>query len=598
MALRLTTGAFLASHRYSGDLIALNGPIRKDRDLKLFSLREIAAPSYALDYWPVRCHLKTQDGLYLSNTARKLATNAEVHCCSEELILDLSGDVTIAGNSALTQSCLWSSNATYLASMEASTSQLLFQSQHSCFGRETFGVQLFSGGNELALTQQVINDGETEAGVVCKWPSVRCSPGAKPTRLTLEIASKPVFLITAHGGFAAASDSRPASATVCTLPRQTINPSADALTLASWQFEHRGDNLYTIQHLGTKNPLYVGHAGTLRMDGNHPPFPDSRLLFNVQLTWTKSDGVCKKEGGESAEQSIAGFAIKSLFKLNGKQLYLSALPDGRIATCYSKSHPSRWELFGVADREAVLNSGARPLSRLPLHPVTTPPAEPAMRRSSSCNAIPGNSGSSLLSTSPPSTLPGILENFDEESSSCTEEEEEELTETMAAQLSALLPTTSGALLRERRCASESALTQLQTCGKVEEPKWLADLRRIPARPSGWDVRSGATMQEQSCQSLCSEALRNAGENPEESPTNNVEAAGPLPEEVKSRVVNKLQEITATPEPAKLSYPHLAKAAAHGTAPEWSQSLLVHDVQEETLPEELTEVGIHDSNINF
>ena len=569
------------------------GPLTKHRHLKLFSLREIAAPSYALDNWPVRCHLKTHDGLYLSNTAGKLSTNAEVHCCSEELILDLSGQVTIVGNNAIADSCLWSSNATRVASVEPSTKQLTFQSQHSCFGREAFNLQ-FHHSNELTLTQQTAaagggNDGNAEtAGLVCKWPSVRCTQGVKPTKLTLEIASKPVFLITAHGGFAAASNSHPSSAVVCTLPRQTMNPSAEDLSLASWQFEHRGDNLYTIQHLGTKNLLYVGHAGTLRMDGNQPHFPDFRLLFSIQIAWTKFDG-SKKEGEESAQQSTAGFLIKSAFKLNGKQLCLSALPDGRIATCYIKAQPSRWELFAVADTDAVLNSGAKPISRLPLRPTATP-AVPAMRRSSSCNAMPGRipSSSSFFSTSPPTALPGILEDSDEET--CSEQDTMSEISSFAAPGAPALTPPFGAPLRGRRCASESALTQLHSSGIIEEPKWLAALLRIPPRPAGWNIRSGATMQAQSCQALCSEALRNAEDFPDENPADKIEAAGPLPEDVKCRILNNLKELTMAPEPAKLSYPHVAKAVAHGTAPEWSQSLLVHAVEAETIPEELAEVS--------
>ncbi len=633
VAFRLPTGAFLTSQRSSGDLTALRGPLRQDKALKLFTVRDVTAPPHALLSWPVRCHLLTQnDALYISTVTGKLAANAEVPCCSEELIINLGGRVSPAtahGAAVVSHVSLWNSHATHLASLEPSTSQLIMQSQHACTGREDFQLHLYKY-NEIILTQQqekaekersdpcTTNEKEdhaVESALVCRWPSVKCIPGEKPTKLIIELAASPCLIITAHGQLVESSlDSGALSAafisssSVSEDSRMTINE----LITQSWQFEHHGDSTYSIRNTASKKLLYITEAGALKVDGNEPLFPDSRILFNIDLAWTKIAQVESEAIGDMAAteaaappgQHLAGFTIKSVFRLNGQQLYLTALPDGRIGTCYRKSEPSRWELFALADRDAVVQSSAQPLLRLPAFSVSAEEQPSSMRRSSSCLAImkkPEFGSSSMLSSSL-STLPGILEQSafsetsteDEEEQEISEEEDEDEENDARGILIRGTPS-----MRGRRCASESALSHLQgNSSSPKEPTWLADLRKIPVQASGWDIRSAATMQEQSCHCLCAAALSNSycsldtrSPNSSDSvhPEDLIASAESLPDEIRHRVVKKLMLLTAPPLQAKLSFQDLSKAAMHGNAPEWSKHLVIEDVDVETLPEEVAEV---------
>ena len=528
------------------------------------------------------------------------------------------------------------------------------QSQHACTGYEDFKLHLYTN-NELMLTQQEKEKSSSsspassssttasanqskeeslESAVVCRWPFVKCISGAKPTKIVLELASGPCFIITAHGHLIGSTSEAGVLATsfISSSPPSTSSPTHTPFSgksmygqtnVNSWEFEHHGDSTYSIRHTASKKLLYVSEAGALKIDGNEPLFPDSRILFNIELAWTKIDSkglnVAEKGGRNSEihaeEQYISGFTIKTVFRLGGKQLCLTALPDGRIATCYRKSQPSRWELFALADREAVVKSSAQPLLRLPAaeavageEQVQQQQLQPSsMRRSSSCQAIMKApvSLSSMLSTSP-STLPGILEQFaftdnEEENNIGTDEDDDGSSDEnyhidilSRGALSQKAPNMLG-----RRCASESALPHLHRSNS-----WLADLNKIASQPCGWDVRSAAKLEDCSCHSLCAAAIINSSSsscctgdsqlsstmiNPEDLIASVVSVES-LPDEVRDRVVEKLKLLTAPPAAAKLSFQHLNKAAAHGNAPEWSKDLVLEDVDVEMLPEEVAEVG--------
>ena len=635
-------------------MTALRGPLRQDKALKLFTIVDVAAPQHSLLSWPVRCHLLTQqDGLYISTVTGKLAANAEVPCCSEELIINLGGRVTPAtshGAAAVGRCSLWNSNATHLASLEPSTSQIIMQSQHACTGREDFKLHLYKY-NEIVLTHQEkethsaptlatctnntctnTDKVETvETGVVCRWPSVKCISGEKPTKLIVELASRPCFIINAHGQLmGSSSDAGTLAASSFSsnfFSGGETGVTNKQLNAQCWQFEHHGDSIYSIKNTAANKLLYVSEAGALKIDGNEPLFPDSRVLFNIELAWTKIESRGGFNSGESlagssrkvvhpeqrerpggmtsSGQHLAGFTIRTVFRLDGKQLCLSALPDGRIGTCYRKSHPSRWELFAVADREAVLQSSAQPLLRLPAFQDEVPQQLSTMRRSSSCQAIMKTPAvaacSSILSTSP-STLPGILEQAafeDRKKEGTSDEEDDDSSVIENHDVRGKLPREIPGM-RGRRCASESTLSQLQGNSRTmtKEPTWLADLRKTQSQPSGWDVRSAATMQDQSCYTLCAAALSDSccilDPQPPKTlnvmhPTDLIASAESLPDEIKHRVAKILTLLTTPPAAAKLSFEHLNKAAVHGNALEWSKDLIMEDVDVEMLPEEIAEV---------
>ena len=617
-AFRLINGAFLATSK-SGQLVTSKGPLRQDRNSKLFKIREVSIPPHALSSWPVRCHLRTRDNLYLSNSNGKLAANAGAPCCSEELIMDVGGIASLVAGTPASPCRIWSADATRIASVEPVTNQIVFQSQHSCTGHEEFSLQ-------LCRDSEVTLAAGTSTSVVCSWPSVKCDPFSnKSTRLSLELASnKPVFFITAHGGCVSPSP----SLSTYTTRLHAAPPPPPATTTAnlykasdfhaiSWQLEHHGDSFYSIRHAVTKVLVYVNHNGTLQMDGSEPAFPDPRILFSIEPAWSshQSDG-----------DLLVGFTIRPMHKLQGRQLALSALPDGRITTCYRKAEVNRWEIFQIADRAAVLGSSAFPLTRLPQQQQEehdegdSQTQQQALRRSSSCHVIaspssatlptptrvlPPSSSACSLSTSPGGILPGILENSAAESEEDGDWEEEAARLRMGNTTTAAPTPTTAPLHKGRRCQSESALMQM---AHTPTPQWLADMRRLPLRPCGWGILSAASMQDHCCHTLCATALsqlHQEGMHGVEREMEGKEEHQMLPEEARRRVLARVAVVTSSPLPSKLSFQHLVKvsnsSSGNRNAPEWAIPLVggvigdggeegqgaavaVHDM----LPEEMAE----------
>jgi len=334
-----------------------------------------------------------------------------------------------------------------------------------------------------------------------------CKVGGKPTSLHLELVStKPSLIVTAHGTLLGAR-SLPmgrASETLCCLSR----PESSDLRAATWLLEDHGECIYTIRSADSGRYIYLGNHGVLTMSGsNEIEYPDPRTLFTVEMAWTDPvgivDGICCALDGADGfiapkqDQRAFGFVIKTVAKVDRQQLCLCALPDGRITTTYSKRPLSRWELFTITDKEILLNSSLRPLDRLENQPVASLRTI-ALRRSISCQTIESSCRNSLPSSSqsvsssalvPSSGLPGILE------------AEEELLISVKSGLPGAVKTGEVLSIRgNRRCMSESALTDL--VHQQPTSKALAALCNPSAKKSGWGVRSAATIEEASLQSLC------------------------------------------------------------------------------------------------
>jgi hypothetical protein len=616
LAFRLPTGSFISSTP-EGDVASLSGPLRNDRACKLFTPLEAAVPLHAAHRWPLRCSLNTNGGVYVSNCRGKAAVNADTACCSEQFLLDLPPMATtgLRGLEARTEGCmLWTCDGTHLASGNLATGQVLFRSQHSCVGSEQWEAQLLPG-NYISFTQPGQKEKSPAASMTCEWPKVELAYDAKPTALSLEISNgdSPALILSAHGKLVSAV--RPCGARgPGKLQCIDVGPGLDA---ACWELNHCGDGLYTICHTTTGEMLHVLSDGGLalrRPEDMLQPFPHVSTMFMIELSWAEVPaadiGAAAAAAGFVSEDFLVttdddvvlGFTIRTAMRVDGRHLCLSCLPDGRISTSYAASRPSRWDLFTIADKQAVLQSPLKPLDRLAAQasPPTDEHAVHALRRSSSCqaslqsrshehNGLPDEHV--VLTTTPrrqhrENSLPNISEHV--ESKHAENDDNEGCNFLKAAEWD--LQTH---LTRERRCMSDSMLTDLRR-HPPSTPKWLAAARQPPSVPSGWGIISAATVQEQACHIICVEAVLNFSchlsceDNVGQSLVEFL--SDTLPEEVLGRVLAEASLLTSPAEPTKLSYRHLLKAAAGGHAPVWAEQFVpdVYDDVEDALPEELAE----------
>lgn len=299
------------------------------------------------------------------------------------------------------------------------------------------------------------------AMVSCHWPAAKCSEGAKATELFLElVAGKPSLIITAHGTLVGAQrrpgTPRHSDMRLCTVPHDGL--SSGGAHPAAWLLEHHGDHMYTIRNTTNGHHMYLTDQGMLSVDNSGSvDYPDPRALFTLELAWTGTNSQASTATPHHDEEfvalaaghCIAGFTIKPFVKVDGRQLCVCALPDGRLMTAFAQRHVTRWELFTIADKEAVLDSPLELLDRLPCVPF----AETArgMRRSSSCQAVfSGHQCTtprkSMATSSSSSFLPGIRE----------AEEEALLPDATPQPLE--WKTGLQSMKGGRRCLSDSALT--------------------------------------------------------------------------------------------------------------------------------------------
>lgn len=334
-----------------GSAQATHSPLRCNRQLKLFRFAEVLVPEHALQPWPLRCSIRDQYGVYMcaSRSGRMVGGSSEVKCCAEEFVLEQHCSATRTGIGVTNKCSLWSSSLRSLVSQSPLNEQLILQPQHSCMASENFTAQFFPN-NEFTLFG---GDADTEAGVSLSWPSVTCSKGSKPTRFFMELAHKQdTLIVTAHGHLLGRSPSKVSSQLFGV--SYTSNMKI-ALGNCAWHLDHHGDNTYSIRHSDTQMQLYVDRDGLPLLDGKHEVvYPDQRMMFTVKLTWVGSDvqtaDAPKVEGftGLSEKDRVLGFTIQTLYRVNGRHMMLSALPDGHI-TLIHVNKPTRWELFTVAD---------------------------------------------------------------------------------------------------------------------------------------------------------------------------------------------------------------------------------------------------------
>jgi hypothetical protein len=563
-ALRFPSGAFLSSDRASGAPRA--GRLGRER----LYFEEATAPPCARLAWPMRCTLAdARTGVHLSEAGGKLAAAAEAACCAEEFLLDLPG---AAAAGAPLEASLWSADAARLASVDVDDGQVLFRDQHGCMGAETFCLHIHAG-NEVSLTCAAPpgDDEGAAAALVQAPPGARCLAGAKPSRHELRLAGgHDALLVTAHGALvgACAATGRPRAA-----PLARGGDERAAAHAAAWRLEHHGGCVYSLRHAASGGQLLMDAAGAPRVRdpaAERLAFPDARGLFRLELAVAEAAGA----GGAAAR--AVGFAVLSLARFGGRQLMLSALPDGRLAAVRA-APPSRWELFAVADAEAVLGSSLRPLLRLPCAggasapappaPAPAPAAPAAIRRSSSMQALPPVAASPPAAASP---LSRIAEGAPFHGA-----------EAAAAECAA------GGGLR-RRCASEPALADLH---RRAPPPSLAGLRAPERRAAGWGVRSAAPLAEQACRRLVG-LVRAAAAAPPDAPGSAAaelreRVCAHVPRELAARITAEADLLAAPPPRTKLSWVAARKAGEH--APLWAVPALAAAA---ALPaEEFTEAAL-------
>ncbi|KAL4421568.1 hypothetical protein ABPG75_010859 [Micractinium tetrahymenae] len=298
-------------------------------------------------------------------------------------------------------------------------------------------------------------------------------------------------------------------------------------------------------------------------------------------------------GGGGGSLTAAGFSIRSVRRVGGRHLYLSALPDGLLTTVHATSRPSRWELFQLADLQSLVESPLGLLGRLPCASAApaaaaaAPRPQAPLRRAASMQAV----GSSALGGLAGSSSAGGASRSSSELvcsprlPPVAEQEEAGASAMLPAQRGWEAPqpppaaaTPQSAGLLPRRCQSDTALAALEQRQRQQDreegrgwrrrPLWLAQQLQAPQEPRGWGVCSAASLQDLACRQLCAslaaEYRRQHGGG--RLPAGLVEAVETelsthLPEELSARIGRELRLLLEPPAPTKLSLHRLCKAAA-------------------------------------
>ena len=336
----------------------------------------------------------------------------QVACCSEEFLLALGEAAPLAASSTTLfapHSSVWTADGKCLLSHDAGTGQLVLAPQHGCTGGERFTLQLSDSGKlgllaERAQGEEVLlpaadapccsgANGGSDAGSSCGSPRRAAGPeapapvpvvaqrhgvlaacaggGTKPSKFDLELAShRPTLLLTAHGhllGCQGQASSRPCGILPPASASPGAAPAAAAAGASAWLLHHHGDCVYSLRHAASGRQLYVDDLGAPCLDpptlrgsgGRRVVYPDERLLFWVEPGWATPEAA--GGNGAAAGPACFGVSLRSVHRVGGKHLYLSALPDGLVTTIYAAGRPSRWELFAAADLQVRQGRGSEGL---------------------------------------------------------------------------------------------------------------------------------------------------------------------------------------------------------------------------------------------
>ena len=364
VVLRVPGGDFLEAG--AGDEVRAScTSLRRDRE---WTLVEVGIPARALAPWPLRAHLRTEQGPFLSTNGGRLHAAAEVPCCSEELLIDLPGVAMLVGGRPEASGCaLWDSSTTRLLSEDATTGRVVLVDQSCGAGAESFTVRL-SPGSQVSL----LHDGPSVEGgrpphqrpIAAQGEGFVCAPknGTKPSSFDLLPASgRPVLILTAHGQLLVGAGGA-AGARVRGAHRPEI-PAAPGSRGCAWLLTHHGDRAYSLRQAQGGAQLCIDDSGAPCLGGGQE-VEQQRALFCLDLTWATLPAAAAGAAAAapeaanfvvpdgSADLAVLGFSIRSLHKIRGHHLYLSALPNGLVTTVYAGGGSlTRFELFTLIDQQ-------------------------------------------------------------------------------------------------------------------------------------------------------------------------------------------------------------------------------------------------------
>ena len=538
----------------------------------------------------------------------------------QEWLLELAP----TGGGLAREACLWTGDARrLLAASDADPAALLLRDAQrlSGGGREVFHLRLEPRpAAAVSLWSRTVPLGLARGG-----GRLAASADGRPARFDLALAGGgwPSLLVSAHAQAVGAAPGEPARAAALR-PTSAAEAAAQGLV-----FSHHADSVYSVRQAGDgvgARHLCVDERGSPALS-DRLQFPHPRCLWVLRLValpvgggtaaaapppcgfvslsaedrepptvlgWTLRTKT-RVAGERWAALLLSGAALVAVVAAvaggrlaapapilppspslhstpaAGKHRYLSAHPSGLLTT---STRVSRWELFSIADLQACLSSPARPLQHL-LRPQAAaatvaqprPRTLPMLCRSASAAALAsarGAAGGPRLQTvrSTPS-----LARIPEEGGS-------------GGRGTAPCQPLSARGAPPRRCRSEPCFTALAE--RRRTPR-LAELSRLPAGPTGWGVRSPATLVELLTRRLAAEQLAAAaaaagGPDPGLAPGPHAAeglaaALAAVPAELVAAVEAEASALAAPPasDPGgtKLSGRQLAKLAGVGGLPAWA-----------------------------
>eukprot|EP00850_Spirogloea_muscicola_P014562 SM000105S13907 [mRNA] locus=s105:464071:468628:- [translate_table: standard] len=355
---------------------------------------------------PVRVNLRAHTGKYLCSAHPVLNARAETACCCEEFLLDLkppplllaSGscncDLCGAGSSGEDEDS-WScavrtGEGRHMWTVEGSGQRVLASEVSQARGREAFVLELEGDGrggtSEVALRflpgvkqgagscSRSASDSsgpppccylsaERRGIVACDRPRAQ-----RWERFCLEFADLSHVLIQSpHGALLSVTPEPPMISVAtsawngsglsgrrdlqqldrsCSWASQAGEPRGsmdEAVHGAAWQLRAHGDSHYTLVAVPAMPPgagdsyLYVDSAGQSSEPSLH--FPAVASLFKI----------VPERVGEG--RSVAGFSIRTVRKIHGKERYLTAEPNGAIMA--RRLTVGHWEVFRLIDVDAA-----------------------------------------------------------------------------------------------------------------------------------------------------------------------------------------------------------------------------------------------------
>lgn len=371
MAFRTLDGKFLSSSK-DGTVVASTESIRDCRHFKIFKLTEVLVPVSANFLWPLRCSLGTKDGRFVSNASGILSADACVACCSETFLIDIPTSSKLKKGSVwIEDTVLWTGDARHVISGAVGANCVVARDQHSCAGHDEWSLRLLPNNSvQLHRLEDIKSQTSKIFRLSCAGNIIKYSDSGAATSLKIEMRDDaPSFLVGAHGGLVC---SRPSATPLhgrVTSSLECCDQRYTRVDDVGWIIRHHGDDIYSIVDATSGHQLYVTSAGDLRLclpEDMVDPFPHAGTIFKLNFAWTCPSGRLFSDIAENQvlqgfvapqrEAVFLGFTITSVIKIDGRRLRLTTLPGNRLTTIFENSRLTRWDLFSIVDKQAVLKS--------------------------------------------------------------------------------------------------------------------------------------------------------------------------------------------------------------------------------------------------